>query len=235
MFGIGSRAARYWGSACLCVLLIGISANAFAYVQVGHRNVTGCCGGAHLDGVRAYLTSAPISPADGTCDIQSVLAYSPGGSSQLETGVAKCNNFSIDTSTCGGGGNLFSWVEQDDNNTYTCHRVDSYDRNSGLRFQVQRQSAASSFFDAYIAGNLEPWSQDNINRSDTQLYAWAEINGNSHCPSSAGYTFSNLQRFEFGNGWYTEQSPGDWISPGNQSCYNLGSVDNVGTFHITQQ
>ena len=190
-----------------------------------------CCGGSALDGVRAGIRIDTITPRTDECQIYSVLAYDATNHVQLETGAAKCNSWLIDSSSCGGDGQPFTFVETDFEGTFHCYRHSGFALGgSGQAFRVNREASGSNIFYAYISG-VQLQSVGGIATAHTAVYGWGEANGQAGiCPSAAYADFTNFQRLTIGQPW------GDILSStvfsgGDIDCYTVTGVT-AGSFQV---
>ena len=187
-------------STCLAVLVLS-AAGAFADAaeQGGrHSSLT-----ANTDGYRASVRGDAFNPMSGGCIIFAVLEWSPSAYRQVEAGLVRCQNASID-GTCNNVRFVERWTGPGGvaGQDYVCFPHGGFVNGTYYGFSVYRDSSTSNKFHAYLNGVAQEGAAGFAN--DAVGVAWGEHThgGGSTCSGwhGNGYFYS-LQKFNYGSGW----------------------------------
>jgi hypothetical protein len=183
-----------------------------------------CCGGATLDGTRAYISVSSISPASSSCVLFDSVVSSADSNRQLEAGLAKCGTNANLDGTCSLTNNLVKYVERIPAvGSPVCYPHGAGGLNNSDLVTVDSASGNGTY-NAYIDGNL--YEGQSGYTSNVGIFEWGENSGLSLSCSGWGgsASFTTWQRYYFtANTWTTVQSAN---KESTNNCWTVGTVSN---------
>lgn len=154
-------------------------------------------GSTSVDGSYAQVVGNGFSAVNNQCVLYSALSYDSTAPRQIESGLARCNNWTID-GTCTDG---YSFVERYNGSSFYCTSGYSFTNNTAYDATTYRQSSTSTTFTGHVNGVT--LTQSGFGLSDNvQGYAWGEATGGASCPSPSKGTFNIWERYDTSTGWH---------------------------------
>jgi hypothetical protein len=184
-----------------------------------------CCGGASLDGTRAYIDVSSISPDSTECVLFASVVTDNDLAKQLEAGVVKCGATSVglDT-TCSIGSQGAPFVKYVERyTTYgTCYPHGAASLGSSYLSTVDDPAGNGTFY-AYISGTAYE-GQSGYDGTET-LSEWGEHANGTSCPGWGGSgSFSTWQRYNYSLNTWTTVASSSIYGSAQGSCWSVSSV-----------
>lgn len=153
-----------------------------------------------VDGSYSRLQGNGFSANNHQCVIYSAISedFTSNGTPhrQLESGLVRCNNATID-GTCHNG---YVFVERYDGSYYHCKQGYSFSNKYQYDATTYRKSPTSTTFHGHVNG--ASLDQGGFNLSYTTVArTWGEASGGSTCPAPSRGTFHIWKKYDTSGGW----------------------------------
>jgi hypothetical protein len=194
----------------------------YNYLQYGS-----CCGGARLDGTRAYVSVSSITPDASNCIAFQSIVTSLDSNRQLQAALLRCGTNANVDGTCSLTNNFVKIVERiPATGSPVCYPHGAATLGSSYLLTVD-SSAGNGTWTAYISGT--PYESQSGYTTSVRIPESGEYTGFSCSGWSGSASFNTWQRYNFPNNvWTTVQSS----NQRNDGCWSLGTVSN-GNFSVT--
>jgi hypothetical protein len=221
-------------SALLLALVVMFTPSFVASAQAGMDHDGRWSGTSSADGSYAEVFGNGFSANNQQCVFYSALTYDADAPRQIESGLIRCNNWSIDNGMCTDG---HAFVETYNGSGYACTQGYTFTNNTGYDATTYRNSATSTTFTGHINGATRQVSGFGL-ADWTKAETWGEANGlNNSCPSPSKGTFYSWERYDAVSGWsYASSSTIHRVASAdmnNPPCWGtVSSVSSIGDFYV---
>lgn len=183
-----------------------------------------------VNGTTVKLTAVTnFNPPSGECIVQSlvVLMQKPilSDNRQLQAGLLRCNNQTIDPGGCRGG----RIVVERYFGSYHCYEHGTFTNGTPVTVTINRSGLSPDTFIPYINGT--PYNAQGGFTDYTTALTWGEYTGGACNGWGAGLDmqFQDWQRL---TGSWSYASGAE--IPDTPSCFNVGNPNSTGDFHVTK-
>jgi len=212
---------------CLVTSMAFASTAAAYYWGDYHLDYGSCCGGAALNGTRAYIDVSSTTPDANSCLAHSSVVDSNSANDQTEAGLLRCGTNTRIDGTCSLTNNFVKFVELDSGGTYTCYPHGSATLGSSYLVTIDDSANNGSWY-AYIAGTQYE-GYFGLSSTAVNVYEWGEYTGGTCSGWSDSTSFSTWQRYYYaGSTWTTVAS----ATNGTTGCWSVGSLSS-GNFSVS--
>lgn len=182
----------------------------------------------HVDGTLAYVIGDDFGPPANQCVLYSILATDFTHPRQVEAGVVRCDNGTID-GTCHGG---HGFVEVYSPSVgYQCNQGQSFSNGSSNYAIVSRNSNTSTDFGGAILGTSNAIS-GFVEGDDIYAFAWAEATGSAPCPGgNPSGRFLGWNKLIAGSGWSIVSNSDEYHGTSSH-CWHVHNVGGAGGFSV---
>lgn len=187
----------------------------------------GCCGGAELDGTRAYISVNTVLPAAEDCLVFSSVVATFYTAGQLQAGLARCGAHTSLGGTCSLSNNFVKFVERipHDGGSAVCYPHGAASVGGSYLVTVDETWDNGTWW-TFISGQLYEGQSGYDN--NVFIEEWGEHTGFVCAGWHAGANFATWQRYNYDlNRWITVQS--SYMD--NSDCWGMTAVSD-GFFDI---
>jgi hypothetical protein len=186
----------------------------------------------NLYAVSATLTANTLfHAANQSCVLQAINVSIAGGGQQAQTGLLRCNNWSL-SNGCVGGTKI---IELEVGGNYTCYVKGDF--NTGHDYPASVYATAGSSYTSWTASI----DGETVNHYTVMIYGvgrqgvgWGEVSalGSDSCPTaSVDMHFSNFTKYTTDSGsQYVTGHKDDYFS--FPPCFEVGDMSSTGDFHV---
>lgn len=175
-----------------------------------------CCGGATLNGTRAYIDVSSISPDSTHCIAFSSAVVDGGLSQQLQATLVRCGSNANVDGTCSTSNNFVKAVEIIPSGV--CYQHGSASTGGSYLVTVDEPYNDGTWY-TFIAGT--GYETQSGYDNNVAIPEFGEYTGSSCSGWSASASFDTWQRYYYAGNTWTNVST---ANPNNGGCWTLGTL-----------